>query len=347
MIAIAAGENKRYLAEYLHIDSADWLSLTDIREIVQQYRTAAQYKHIFIDLSFLQNDDEEILDALSGLYAISSANLILLACGYEPGSRLLSELVKGGMYNIITAESPGAVNADAAACLKGKTLNDVRYLLFPDEPEKPRSGLFSFLRRPVRKAEPHLPPRRQLRIGVAGALHRIGTTTVAIQIARYFQQTGWKACYIDCGSSGQLAYYPHFWENVQRDKVRDCFQMEVLDLYTGFRDQLAKDYEALVYDYGVFSETAKLSYLDKEKKILVCGCKPQELLTLPEIFEATEGSEIFFLFSFIGKTAQKDVAIAMADKADHTFCLPWCPSVMEWEPEMGQIFSKIFGGDHP
>ncbi|MCI8600561.1 MAG: hypothetical protein HFE45_03095 [Oscillospiraceae bacterium] len=303
MIAIAADEDKRYLVEYLHIDNADWLALTDIREIAKRYRAATQYEHIFVDLSFLQNEEDEVLDALSGLYAISTANLILLACGYEPGSKLLSELVKGGMYNIITAESPGAVNADATACLKGKTLKDVRYLLIPEEPPKQKSGLFSFFRRPVKKPQPEPQPKQQLRIGVAGVIHRIGTTTVAMQIARYFQQIGWKACYIDCTGDGQLAYYPHFWENVQQDKQRDCFRMEGLDLYAGFRDQLAKDYEALVYDYGVFSEAGRLSYLDKEKKILVCGCKPQELLALPEVFEATEGSEIFFVFSFVGATA--------------------------------------------
>ena len=106
MIAIAADEDKRYLVEYLHIDNADWLTLTDIREIAQRYRTATQYEHIFIDLSFLQNEEDEVLDALSGLYAISPANLILLACGYEPGNRLLSELVKGGITTLLPPKAP-------------------------------------------------------------------------------------------------------------------------------------------------------------------------------------------------------------------------------------------------
>lgn len=89
MIAVAADEDKRYLVEYLHINNADWLTLTGIREIAQRYRTATQYKHIFIDLSFLQNEEDEVLDALSGLHVISPANLILLAFNYEPGNHFL------------------------------------------------------------------------------------------------------------------------------------------------------------------------------------------------------------------------------------------------------------------
>lgn len=89
MIAVAAGEDKHYLVEYLHIDNADWLTLTDIQEIAQRYRTATQYAHIFIDLSFLQNDEDAVLDALSVLYAINPANLILLAFNYEPGNHFL------------------------------------------------------------------------------------------------------------------------------------------------------------------------------------------------------------------------------------------------------------------
>lgn len=139
-------------------------------------------------------------------------------------------------------------------------------------------------------------------IGVAGSQSRIGVTTQAIQIVKYLQYLGYKACYIQLNQTAYFDASPKSGKYRSLSYVEKCAAWYEerkgpavvyggVDLYAG-QDALAEaieTYDYYVYDYGVvfdrdFDRTA---YLKDDVKILVGGGKVQEfdaierILTLP------------------------------------------------------------------
>ena len=132
-------------------------------------------------------------------------------------------------------------------------------------------------------------------IGVAGAIHRIGTTTQAIQMVKFLISKGYKACYIEVNETKyknilikQAEQYISYAE-----KVKIAFEVEKDDEELGFisyekvdmlykPDKLAsieEEYDFYVYDYGTYSDRGfnKAAFLKDDITIFVTGANPTEI----------------------------------------------------------------------
>ena len=82
-----------------------------------------------------------------------------------------------------------------------------------------------------------------------------------------------------------------------------------------------KDYEYIVYDYGVYSEHDfnKVSFLEKDIQIFVVGSKVDEFEKTYEVIKSNFYNNVFYIFNFTSEIEKKDIIELMDDKAEQTF----------------------------
>ena len=56
--------------------------------------------------------------------------------------------------------------------------------------------------------------KERIRIGVAGACHRMGTTDLSLQLVKYLQLKGYKACYVEVNATGFVEQHERTFNTV-------------------------------------------------------------------------------------------------------------------------------------
>lgn len=161
-------------------------------------------------------------------------------------------------------------------------------------------------------------------IGVAGAVRRMGTTTQALQIVKYLKFNGYKAAYFEMNNHGFVKAVREFYEDSQYDEMEGLTEYQNVDMYykaERLKEVQDKDYEYIVYDYGVYSEHDfnKVSFLEKDIQIFVVGSKPDEFEKTYDLIKSNFYNDVFYVFNFTSDAEKKDIKELMEDKADKTF----------------------------
>lgn len=177
-------------------------------------------------------------------------------------------------------------------------------------------------------------------IGIMGVCHRIGTTTQAIQIVKYLQTKGYKACYVEMNE----ITYPnlalkrnHKAENSFVEKASIVFKPDFEDTEIGMitlqgvdmfynQDRLAdvldKNYDFFVYDYGVYSDKGfkKDSYLKDNINLITTGFNIIEADYTFHIIDNQSYKKADMIFSFTPENDREDILSAISATDDTNRC---------------------------
>lgn len=171
-------------------------------------------------------------------------------------------------------------------------------------------------------------------IGVAGACRRIGTTTQAIQIAKYLNYKGYRACIIEMNNikypnvrqqhnnaSTELSFFEKtslLLDLKIYDKSLGYIQVEGVDVYykpDKLNEILEKGYDFQVFDYGVYFENAfnKAAFLKDDIQIFAAGFDVSELDYLIDILDNSSYKESKIIFSFVSEQNKSEVKSLLSD----------------------------------
>jgi hypothetical protein len=165
-------------------------------------------------------------------------------------------------------------------------------------------------------------------IGVAGALRRIGTTTQAVQIVKYLDLVGYPAAYVELCSHGFINSCEETYADIK--KTRGKVSLCDVNMYHSVRE-IDDDYAFLVKDYGNFNDSDfnRISFLEQDIKIIVCGAKSDELPFTEQILRTQEFPEASYIFSFVPDDVREPVRESMEGYAGYfveytpdPFCYP-------------------------
>lgn len=151
-------------------------------------------------------------------------------------------------------------------------------------------------------------------IAVAGAGHRIGATTQAMQICLYVKALGYKAAVIEMAASALTGYTQISDEAVLFDEHH--FRVEGTDIYNDRTCILdgKSQYDYLILDYGCFSDlTEPADYLRNDILVAVCGAKPSEVELAADVLRVDNGT-IHYIFSFVPQRDRPDVLVSQYGK---------------------------------
>lgn len=181
------------------------------------------------------------------------------------------------------------------------------------------------------------------RIGITGVCRRIGTTTEAVQLVKYLQVKGYKACYIEVNNTGFVQEHGQVFVS-EHDEYLGRVTYEGVDLYykqEKIQEIFHQDYDYFVFDYGAYSEQGfnKTSFLEKDIRIFVAGSKATEMKYTQQVLQNEYYMDVFYLFNFISEKERPELLEYMEEKAEITYFTVYAPDQFEYihNPEFDRL----------
>lgn len=135
---------------------------------------------------------------------------------------------------------------------------------------------------------------RSIKIVLIGSKGRIGTTTMAMNIATYLESIGAKVSYTEANNSNHLKeiYNMFFKESIIN---KNCFTANKIDCFFNFNIP-STDYDFSIIDLGELNDDSiKIFNSIKGIKILCGGVKPYEILSLNNSIECLKNSKDYHI----------------------------------------------------
>lgn len=291
-----------------------------------------------MDLDLFSDDEEEIV---SGIYKIKKAvnsKIIVHAPRYHEESKILIDLRALGITDIITAEENQGImeeglieavnSADTKETLSGicddilerreKTVDDLLEKLpnLKECKEEKKSEIEKII---------ESKQLNSLKIAVVGSQRRIGTTTVALQLTKYFNsKEDGSAVYIEMNDNEYVkGIYEYFDCDKYSEELSLCFAGGV-PLFFEQKNLpyiLNEGYQFYIYDYGDLSFASDLSGIyEKDIVMLVGGIKANEIANTTKAIEEFQGQEnVYYVMNFVPERSKDMVKEFMEDASEKTY----------------------------
>lgn len=284
---------------------------------------------LILDAEALTEPAHETAEAVKALRLASNPHLVAFAPGYSLETEILQALKEAGVQDFVTALSLTGQIEELTGALDNKSSAPV-------------------LSEPVLAAAPTQAISFPRSVAVAGSLPRIGTTTQAIQLVKYLLLYGVRACYLEMSAAGFVDAVRSYCEISQWDKSLGLVACQGVDLFyrqERIADVLALGYDCTVYDFGVYGGRLfpRVSYLEKEARILVTGAAPNEVDSMRPVFDELQKEKVSYLFSLCPESEKEDVLALMDDLAGQTFFPACTPDAFSYTTQNDAMFSALLG----
>lgn len=297
-IAKTKGQELEIIPSSPHID-------TQINEILTY-----NPEYMIFAVSQYTDNIEEIADAITGCITAKQSKAIILAPGYDPESRIIRLLkAKGHLYYILAGDS-GSQKEELERCLAG-FYKEREVEVSPEDKEKETKKINS------------------KKIGITGSCSRMGTTTQALQLVKYLQLKGYKACYFEVNANHYVETLAEFYESAH-DEYLGKVTFAKVDMY--YKQEhlpviLQQEYDYFIFDFGCYSDTDfnKTSFLEKDLRIFCMGTKADEMPYTQAVLMNEFYKDVLYIYSFTSNQDQEDIIDLMEDRAQNTFFASWAP----------------------
>lgn len=176
----------------------------------------------------------------------------------------------------------------------------------------------------------------------------MGATTQALQFVKYLLFRGQKACYIQMNSSGYISALKQGYEIQSEDISLGRVTYQNVDLFEK-QDKIAHvrrlDYDFYVYDYGVCTSPSfqRVSFLEKDRKFLVCGTSPEELRKTNDALSEFYDTDLQYIFNLVPENEHKDILSMMEEKASQVYFTIYTPDPFVYSSASNAMYQQIFG----
>ena len=292
------------------------------------------YDFIIINVEELPGSHEEIADLLFRVQKATKSTFVVMAENYSLQSELIQNIQKAGISHLLTASSLGGIKEQLEQIL---SLTPAPSPPPTSDPEIPISSA--------------LPANRNFQtIALAGANPRMGTTTQALQMVKYLLFRGRKACYLQMNGSNFIGALKQNYEIASEDPSIGKVTYQNVDLFEKqdkISHALKLGYDFYIYDYGVLSSPSfhRISFLEKDRKFLVCGTSPEELSQTNQAISQFYDSDVQYLFNLVPDEDQKSILEMMENQASRTYFPGYTPDPFVYSSSSNAMYRQIFGNE--
>lgn len=274
-----------------------------------ELRNLNSIDYLIIDLKSIENltTEDEIISKITLIRKMYDLRIIILAEGYKYGNILLGKIFNLGIYNIITEVEESKLNEQLEKTLSEEGMsfgNSIKY--------KIDNQLIAVNQTTKLIKENFIKVKQTVSIGVIGTEKHIGTTTVAINLAKYLSElTNIRACYIENNNHNSIITLV---ENKAAVYVADSEKVifKGIDMFLkpkNMSDILSNNFNFYIYDYGALDEITeeeKMSFLTRDLKIVVTGNKSWEIPNLINCFQIIGEDINTYLVVNFAKDSEKE-----------------------------------------
>lgn len=191
---------------------------------------------------------------------------------------------------------------------------------------------------------------RTLRIAVIGAMRRIGTTTVALQLVKYLNdQEEHAAAYLQYNNSDFITDLKEICCADVDPAKPDKITFANTDIFSDPRKVngiISSGYQYIVYDYGDIKSISQSSAFEKDIIILVGGAEPDEIRAMTAAMEVFNQKNVFYFFNFTPFSDREELLDMMEGYRNKTFFLDYIPDKFCYNPDLGGAFARMMESDY-
>lgn len=244
------------------------------RFVIHDMRNLSHFLFLAIDLKAIVDEQEDILEALIAFKTMYDSRIILFA---ESADENLIEKImeEAEVYNIITATKIEKIQEEIKICVSpnGMTKKYLKRAIYYDGEDD--YSKYSFI-------------AENVKIMVAGAMTRVGTTTTAIDLACYLSSIGAKVSYTEANNSGHLTQiHSYFFPSILIND--NFFSHGNVDYF--LNSSIPVDYNFNIIDIGVLNEKNTKVFDIGDVKLLCAGSKPYEIKELKKSLKTIDSTE--------------------------------------------------------
>ncbi|MFV0527188.1 MAG: hypothetical protein ACK5MN_00475 [Lachnospiraceae bacterium] len=271
-------------------------------------------KYIIFDIEQYIDDAETLSSEIIRIQRAKKAEVIIYAPGFNKEQAVIEALYKKGIIFFIFSTNMGLAKQELERALEG-------YYVEPEE-EIIRRDPMSY--------------RDTVKIGVAGARDRIGTTTQALQLVKHLQTLGYRTCYVEVNHTEYVKQHEQLVECIHEPELGRVTYADI-DMYykqDNLLEILNQEYDYYVFDYGTYTgqDFNKTSFLEKDLRIFVMGMKASEAQASTAVISNEYYKDVEYVFSFVSEAEREDVLEVMEDRADRTGFAVYVPDPFEYMP---------------
>lgn len=282
---------------------------------IQDLRSLNHYAHIAIDLEALKDVEEEVIEAVQAFKSMYTSRVIFYVEKPNEYMTILTKLMDLGFYNIICSDDVDELKEQIKRATSHLEMNkkELMTLIRNDgDAEETSQEVYYF-------------PNKNVRIAVTGVAHKVGTTTLAMNLCNYLAQLGAKVCYVEANSSNHLKimteYYPQM---IKKEDDVICNGICFLEL-SSFSEE---EYDFIIYDMGVTDIKVIGAIKNKCDLGIVCATgKPYEIGAYEKAMEMCKGVDVKSFFSFVSDNEQEKIKEAYGN----VFFSEYTPSLFDGE----------------
>lgn len=222
--------------------------------VLNDMRSFTHYSFLVLDYYALTDSDDEFIEAILAFKRMYSSRVILIMNQDKRLECLIYRLIECDVTNLVFNEDVDELKKDVLKAvsnlgiskreLQGKisrVFGNVDY----------RIDKFDFL-------------KENVRIGVAGTMNRVGTTTMALNLTSYLSSIGARVCYVEANTNGHLK---HLFEGMELKA--DGFLVNGVRYLT--LDSLNDEsFDFIIYDMGVLDKRIRHAMTNNCDEAFVC-----------------------------------------------------------------------------
>lgn len=307
-----------------------------------------EYNSLILDLDLFTSDEEKTVKSIEGIRRSRNVDVYIVASGYNEKSKILSILKGLGYTKIITEQVQGKIRDQFISYVNEKCnyIADEDYIQYRVEFTENLKE-----ENPVLNKLEEKMGNKILTIGIGGCISRIGTTTVAIQMAKALNFDGSNnACVIEANNKKYVDSFISVAEDNSYEILdNDGFRINNVDIYRNIKKiNLIKkeEYKYIIYDYGMIDVENDNSIFEKDIVIFVCGYKPNEIVKSTQVTTACIKdygmTNAFYIYNYVSEEQYEEIMEIQSPLIKkYTFYLTFTPDMFKVQNDNKLMFGRI------
>lgn len=260
--------------------------------VLGDLRSLNHFQYMVIDLNAIKDSNRDIMEAVNAYKKMFTSRLIFYIEDMKVHHDLVHKLIENGVFNIVTATDIEALKAELLKSISdlGISKREVILKLNPNNVSfNTAIHAYEF-------------SKKEIKIAVTGVQHRVGTTTMAINLANYLTSIGAKVCYVEANEHDHLSKLPVFYQGMtSKDDAILYNGVKYLSLYSECHDE----FDFIIYDMGVINSKIIGAIRNNCEAAVLCATgKPYEMNDIEKHKSLIDKTSLNTVFSFVAESDQ-------------------------------------------
>lgn len=263
--------------------------------VISDLRSLEHFNFVFIDLTALKDTEKDIMEALNAFRRMFSSRVIFYIEELKEHEKLVLELIEDGFYNIITSTE--------VSMLKEEILKSISDLGISKREIQSKLAGNELINSSIYTENSFI--KKEIKIAVTGVTSRVGTTTMAINMANYLSNIGAKACYVEANENNHLRKLPEFYPGMTiKEDVILYNGVKYLSLHSECHDE----FDFIIYDMGVVSNKIIGAIRNNCDAAVICLTgKPYETNDLENLEKLLDEKHISKIGSLVAESDKRKI----------------------------------------